>query len=190
MVARASARNVKQVPLGVVDLFEIGVVSNRFDPRLQRNDLVVACHHHHGAKLEHSAVGMFLRVAPSCFSVSTLIGGLSEVFFLVAMWVSVAPAPSRRPERVFDRQPFDALAVLQVFAEQAGAARFQRGGDDEGVVEAELVALLQVQRAGVKRCAGLYAPQRGQNIAQKIICVRRVGNCKRLSGSAAICRDA
>jgi hypothetical protein len=35
------------VPFGVVDLFEIGVVGNRFDTRLQRQNLIIACGHDH-----------------------------------------------------------------------------------------------------------------------------------------------
>src|SRR5450756_2189367 len=40
------------MPLRVVDLFEIGVFGDRLDSLLQRDDLVVACHHDDGAELQ------------------------------------------------------------------------------------------------------------------------------------------
>src|SRR5687768_13115052 len=55
---------------------------------------------------------------------------------------------------IFDYQALDALAVVQVFAVEAGAARVERGGDDEGIVEAELVARLDIEGTVVERRAG------------------------------------
>ena len=36
---------IKQVPFGIIDFFEIRVIRDRFDPFLQRNDFIVASHH-------------------------------------------------------------------------------------------------------------------------------------------------
>ena len=52
MIPCAGAGDVKQVPLRVVDLFEIRVVRDRFDPLLQRNDLIVTGHHHDGTEFQ------------------------------------------------------------------------------------------------------------------------------------------
>ena len=52
VVARAGAGDVEQVPLGVVDLLQVGVVADGLDALLQRNDLVVAGHHDDGAELQ------------------------------------------------------------------------------------------------------------------------------------------
>ena len=45
MIARPRTGHVKQMPLGVVDLFEIGVIGGGFDALLERDHFVVACHH-------------------------------------------------------------------------------------------------------------------------------------------------
>ena len=50
-------------------------------------------------------------------------------------------------ERIDDRQPVDALSILQVFAVEGGAPRVQRGRDDEGIVVGEPVPRLYVQDA-------------------------------------------
>lgn len=52
MVSRPGAGNIEQVTLGVVDLFQIGVVGHRLDPCLQWNDFVIAGHHNHGSELQ------------------------------------------------------------------------------------------------------------------------------------------
>jgi len=52
MIPRAGAGNVQQVAFGVIDLLQVGVVTDRLDALLQRDDLVVAGHHHHGAELQ------------------------------------------------------------------------------------------------------------------------------------------
>jgi hypothetical protein len=58
------------------------------------------------------------------------------------------PAPSSvdlfaLPKRVFYRQSFDALAVLQVLAVEPGAPGGERGGDNQGIVKAELIPRLE-----------------------------------------------
>lgn len=45
MVPRTGARDIKQVPFGVVDFFKIRVIGDRLDTFLQRNDLVIASRH-------------------------------------------------------------------------------------------------------------------------------------------------
>ena len=45
MIPGASAGNVKQVPLGVINFFQIGLVTDRFYPLLQGNYFVVASPH-------------------------------------------------------------------------------------------------------------------------------------------------
>ena len=52
MIARTSAGDVKQVPFRVVDLFQIRVVGDGFDPFLQGNDLIVTGHYRDSAKLQ------------------------------------------------------------------------------------------------------------------------------------------
>ena len=42
MIARSGAGDVEQVALGVVDLLQVSIVSYRFDPLLQGNDLIIA----------------------------------------------------------------------------------------------------------------------------------------------------
>jgi hypothetical protein len=44
MVAGSGTGDIQQVALGVVDLFEIGLVGNALDPLRQRDHLVVAGH--------------------------------------------------------------------------------------------------------------------------------------------------
>lgn len=44
MIAGAGARHVKQVPFGVVDHFEIGIVRDILNALLRRDNLVVAPH--------------------------------------------------------------------------------------------------------------------------------------------------
>ena len=51
VVPRAGAGDVKKVALGVVDLFEISVICNRFYPFLQWNDLIVTGHYDNGSEL-------------------------------------------------------------------------------------------------------------------------------------------
>ena len=52
MVAGTGARHIKQMPLGAVGVFEVGLVSYAFDARLQRQDFVVACDNRHRAKFQ------------------------------------------------------------------------------------------------------------------------------------------
>src|SRR5712671_380819 len=52
VVAGAGAGNVEQVPLGVVGVFEVGVVGDVFDPRLQGHDFVVTGGDDDGAVFE------------------------------------------------------------------------------------------------------------------------------------------
>src|SRR5690349_15659059 len=52
MISRPGAGNVKKLPLGVVDLFEIGLVSDGFDALLRGYDLVVAGHHRDRTEFE------------------------------------------------------------------------------------------------------------------------------------------
>ena len=52
MVSGTGAGNVEQVPLGVVDLAQIGIVADRLDALLQGDHFVVAGHHHHSAELQ------------------------------------------------------------------------------------------------------------------------------------------
>ncbi len=65
MIAGACARDVEQVALGLVDVFEIRVVGDGLEARLEREDLVVAGGH--GTELE--AFGQVHRAdrdAPDC----------------------------------------------------------------------------------------------------------------------------
>jgi hypothetical protein len=52
VITGASAGDVEQMALGVIDLLQVGIVANRFDPFLQRNYFVIAGHHGYGPKLE------------------------------------------------------------------------------------------------------------------------------------------
>ena len=52
MISGASAGNIEQMALGVVDLFQVGVVSYSFDAFLRRNNLIVARHHNYRAKFK------------------------------------------------------------------------------------------------------------------------------------------
>jgi hypothetical protein len=52
MIPRAGAGDVEQVALGVIDLLQISVVTDRLDALLQGNDFVVAGHYDHGAELK------------------------------------------------------------------------------------------------------------------------------------------
>ena len=56
-------------------------------------------------------------------------------------------------------QLLNALAVLHVFAVQAGTAGLKGGGDDEGIVEGEAVATLEYDSVLVKGRRGIYLPQ-------------------------------
>ena len=47
MIARPCAGDIQQMPFRVVDLFEIRIVGDRFNPLLQWNHLVVTSHDHH-----------------------------------------------------------------------------------------------------------------------------------------------
>jgi hypothetical protein len=51
VIPRSGAGDVKKLPLCTVDFFEVGVIRDRFDPVLQRNNFIVAGHHNHGATL-------------------------------------------------------------------------------------------------------------------------------------------
>jgi hypothetical protein len=42
MVARTRAGDVEQVAFGVIDLLQVGIVSDRFDALLQGDDFIVA----------------------------------------------------------------------------------------------------------------------------------------------------
>src|ERR1700736_2382569 len=66
-------------------------------------------------------------------------------------------------EGVVDRQALDAEPVLHVLAPESRAAAFERGGDDQRIVETERVALLQLQSALVKRRARHDPPERRQD---------------------------
>jgi hypothetical protein len=44
MVPRTGAGDVKQVPLGIIDFLEIGVIAHGFDAFLQGNHLIIAGH--------------------------------------------------------------------------------------------------------------------------------------------------
>jgi hypothetical protein len=44
MIAGAGARDIKQVPLAVVDFFEVGIIGNILDAPLRWDNLVIACH--------------------------------------------------------------------------------------------------------------------------------------------------
>ncbi|MEX0680812.1 MAG: hypothetical protein WD097_05475 [Balneolales bacterium] len=44
VIPRPRARHIKQMPLGVVHLLQIGIVGDRFNPFLMRDDLVVTGH--------------------------------------------------------------------------------------------------------------------------------------------------
>src|SRR5690606_20322872 len=77
--------------------------------------------------------------------------------FVPARRAEASPPPGGRGEvssleRVVDGQAFDLLAVLHVLADETGAPCSERGCDDQGVIEAEPVARLDVQRAMIKRC--------------------------------------
>ncbi len=54
-MARPRAGDIRKVPLGVVDLVEFDLVGDGLDPRLFRQDVVVARHHHD--RLEFEALG-------------------------------------------------------------------------------------------------------------------------------------
>jgi hypothetical protein len=46
-------------------------------------------------------------------------------------------------KRIFYRQSFDPLAVLQVFAVEPGATGGERGGDNQGIVKPEPIPCLE-----------------------------------------------
>jgi hypothetical protein len=50
MIPRSGAGDIEQVALGVVDFLQVGVIAHGFDALLQRDDLVVAGHHHQRAE--------------------------------------------------------------------------------------------------------------------------------------------
>ena len=52
MISGTGTGHVEQVPLGVVNLLQIGVVTDRLETLLQGNYFVVAGHHNHGPKLQ------------------------------------------------------------------------------------------------------------------------------------------
>jgi hypothetical protein len=52
MIASASASDVEQMPLAVVDFLQAGIVGDVLDPLLRRDYLVVACHHHDSAEFQ------------------------------------------------------------------------------------------------------------------------------------------
>jgi hypothetical protein len=58
MIAGASARDVEQVPLGVIYLLQISVVTYRFDTFLQGYYFVVAGHHGHSSHGAFKCVGI------------------------------------------------------------------------------------------------------------------------------------
>jgi len=51
MISRPGASDIRQLPFGIVDLFQIGIVGNAFDPFLQRDILVVT-----GQSRKHFAI--------------------------------------------------------------------------------------------------------------------------------------
>ena len=52
MVSRTRAGNVKKVSFSIVDILQIGIVTDGLDTLLQGNDFIIASHHRHGAKLQ------------------------------------------------------------------------------------------------------------------------------------------
>src|SRR5205807_7670731 len=85
-------------------------------------------------------------------------------------------------EGVADRQAIDAEAVLHVVAPESRAASFERGGDDERIVETERVALLQLQSALVQRRARHHPPERCQDAAEKAARIGGTGPPLQLAG--------
>jgi hypothetical protein len=71
MVAGTGSGDVEQVALGVVDLFQVGVVGHRFDPFLRGNDLVVAGHDDNRSELQTfgEVHGADRNVAAHCLNV-------------------------------------------------------------------------------------------------------------------------
>ena len=56
--------------------------------------------------------------------------------------------------------------MLQVFGVEGFTARFERGGNDQAVVEAESVTDLQILTTVVKRPCWVDPPKRKQNVVQ------------------------
>ena len=52
VITWAGAGNVEKVSFRIVNLFEIGVICDRLDPLLKRNDLVITGHNSDSAKLK------------------------------------------------------------------------------------------------------------------------------------------
>ena len=52
MIPSSRAGDVEQMAFGIINLLQIRIVSHRFNPLLQRENLVVACHYRHGAELQ------------------------------------------------------------------------------------------------------------------------------------------
>ena len=71
MIARPGAGDVQEVTLRGVDVLEVCHVADAFEPRLERDDLVVASGDHHGAELEEWA---YVRVYHSEAERSAALG--------------------------------------------------------------------------------------------------------------------
>ena len=52
MIPRPRAGDVEKMTLGVIDFFQIGIITHRFDSLLQWKDLIVASHHHNGTEFQ------------------------------------------------------------------------------------------------------------------------------------------
>jgi hypothetical protein len=50
VIPSTRACDIKQVSLGVVDLLQIGIITDGFDSLLEGNDLVVTRHHDHASE--------------------------------------------------------------------------------------------------------------------------------------------
>ena len=97
---------------------------------------------------------------------------------------SAAPVSALRRLRkgILDRQTFDGLAVAQAFTEQSGAACFQRGGDDQRVVEAVLITRLEVQSATIEFLAGRDGPEWEEHGVEKAPSLIRLQRSRDLPG--------
>ena len=92
------------------------------------------------------------------------------------------PISSSCRKGILDRQTFDGLSVAQAFAEQPDAACFQRCGDDQRVVEAVLIARLDVQSAAIELLAGRDGPQREEHGVEKAPSLIRLQRSRDLPG--------
>ena len=70
-------------------------------------------------------------------------------------------------EGVDDREALVLLAVVEVFGIEAGAASGEGGGDDQGIVEAIAVAILEVEGALVKGGSWNHLPERLEDATEQ-----------------------